>query len=73
MNRINGVKYKFDLTLFFYVYLFNDLVMFLFSNRFFETIMRESFFRFSFVALILYALLFSKRIKLGKYIFKKDR
>ncbi|MGQ7379160.1 O-antigen polymerase [Streptococcus suis] len=70
VNRINGVKYKFDLTLFFYAYLFNDLVMLLFSNRFFETTMRESFFRFSFVALILYALLFSKRIKLGKYVFK---
>ncbi|HFH9838518.1 TPA: O-antigen polymerase [Streptococcus suis] len=70
VNRINGVKYKFDLNLFFYAYLFNDLVMLLFSNRFFETTMRESFFRFSFVALILYALLFSKRIKLGKYVFK---
>ncbi|NQJ69172.1 oligosaccharide repeat unit polymerase [Streptococcus suis] len=70
VNRINGVQYKFDLTLFFYAYLFNDLVMLLFSNRFFETTMRESFFRFSFVAFILYSILFTKKMKFGKYIFK---
>lgn len=68
VTSLNQKNRRFDFNMFFYAYLFNDLVMLPFSNRFFETTVRESFFRFWLVAVILYLYLYSDYFK--KYRIK---
>ena len=46
-------KYLFDYKLFIYAYLFNDVIMLIFSNRFFESILTVGFLRFLITSAIL--------------------
>ena len=46
-------KYLFDYRLFIYAYLFNDVIMLIFSNRFFESVITVGFLRFLITSAIL--------------------
>ena len=62
--RTNGKK--FDFGLFIYAYLFNDLCMLWFSNRFYETIFNISFIKILVFSWVLDVVLIEHRITVGK-------
>ena len=59
-----------DFNLFIYAYLFNDLIMLPFSNRFYSTILDAPFIKTIILAWIMKCILFDKKIVLGKYRLK---
>ncbi|HFI0847756.1 TPA: O-antigen polymerase, partial [Streptococcus suis] len=60
-------KMKFSLSLFIYAYLFNDLIMLIFSNRFYETILHVSTLKLLFWVFIIKSTIIDKGFKIGKY------
>ncbi|MGT2926486.1 O-antigen polymerase [Streptococcus cuniculipharyngis] len=58
---------NFDFSLFVYAYLFNDLVMLFFSNRFYETILNKQNLTMLVLAFIMGGILFNRGIKLGTF------
>lgn len=56
-----------DFQMFFYAYLFNDLIMLPFSNRFFETVLDAPFIKLIIITWIIKCVLFEKKMVLGKY------
>lgn len=59
-----------DFNLFIYAYLFNDLIMLPFSNRFYSTILDAPFIKTIILTWIMKCILFDKKIVLGKYRLK---
>lgn len=55
-----------DLKLFIYAYLFNDLIMLPFSNRFYDTILDAPFIKLIIIVWIMKSLLFNKKVVLKK-------
>lgn len=62
MSERNVFNYK----LFIFSYLFNDLVMLPFSNRFYETVLDAAFLKFLILSWVLVDLLFEHSVVLGK-------
>lgn len=56
-KKRNSELYKFDFRLYIFAYLFNDLIMEFFSNRFFETVVNESFIPFVIISLLIFIIL----------------
>ena len=56
-----------DLNLFIYAYLFNDLVMLPFSNRFYDTILDAPFIKMIIVAWLIKSALLDKKVTFGKF------
>ena len=59
-----------DFRLFIYSYLFNDLIMLTFSNRFFETVLDASFIKHFLFSWLLVQIVFEHSLNFGKYRFK---
>lgn len=57
---------KIDFKLFIYAYLFNDLIMLPFSNRFYDTILDAPFIKMIIIVWIMKSLLFNKKVVLKK-------
>lgn len=61
---------RIDFTLFIYAFLFNDLVMLFFSNRFYETVLSMSNIKMFIFAYIMGALLLEQSIRIGRLKIK---
>ena len=59
-----------DFKFFIYAYIFNDLIMLPFSNRFYSTILDAPFIKTIVVAWIMKCILFDKKATIGKYRLK---
>lgn len=59
-----------DFRLFIYSYLFNDLMMLTFSNRFFETVLDAPFIKHFLFSWLLIQIVFEHSLNFGKYRFK---
>ena len=64
---IRANKMKFDFRLFIYAYLFNDLIMSAFSNRFYDTVFHGNFIKFVPITFLLYCVVVESRIKINRY------
>ena len=58
---------KLTMTLFIYAYLFNDLIMLIFSNRFYETILNVNTIKIFIAVYFLKSILFDNGFYFGKY------
>ncbi|MGT2637926.1 O-antigen polymerase [Streptococcus ratti] len=58
-----------DFRLFIYAYLFNDLCMLFFSNRFYEAILNVTNLKIFLIAYILGSIIFTRSLGIGKYKF----
>lgn len=63
-------KKKINLSLLFYAYLFNDLIMQFFSSRFYETVLDAPFIKLVIVIIFFDIMFIEHKISLGKYYFK---
>ncbi|HFI0706346.1 TPA: O-antigen polymerase [Streptococcus suis] len=68
-NLLNFNKWNsnFSILLFIYAYLFNDLIMLIFSNRFYETILSVNTLKIFIFTFIIKSLLFDNGINIWKY------
>lgn len=57
---------RIDFRLFIYAYLFNDLIMLIFSNRFYETFLNFGTLRFFILSYVISSLIFERSVRIGK-------
>lgn len=62
-----------DFELFIYAYLFNDLVMLPFSNRFYDTVLDAPFIKLIIISWIIKCVILDRKIVLGKYRLRIKR
>ena len=68
--RISSHKNILTMTLFMYAFLFNDLIMLIFSNRFYETILNINTLKIFIAAYIIKSVLFDNSFYFGNYKIK---
>lgn len=70
LTRYQKNKKKINLQLYFYAYLFNDLIMQSFSSRFYETVLDAPFIKLFILSIAIDIIFIEHKLKIGKYFIK---
>ena len=72
ISAIRSSSVKIDYRIFMYAFLFNDLIMLIFSNRFFSTIGEGVFIKMLIITYLADKVLIEKSVRVGSFVFVKD-